>query len=163
LQLDESGALAPAAFRMRVDAELARAARYEQKVAIVVVAVPQLPLVKVEQGPEQAARLARTVVEMLRLSSRRFDCVGRLGPDRFAVLLPQADQAGALARLHRLRLTFERFPMGAHGQAKRSQQLGIRSASVSYPQDAQSPSELVEAAERAVATAIPQEGSGGML
>ena len=163
VQLDESGALKPAAFRERVDAELARAARYEQAVAIMAVATPQLPMVEMEHGRERADQLARTVVEMLRLGSRRFDCVGRLGPDRFAVLLPQADPEGARARLDRLRVAFERFPLGALEDILGSERLDILGATVAYPQDAKSPSELVEAAERAVDAAMPQEGSGGML
>ena len=161
--LDESGALSATAFRERVDSELARAARYELPVSIVAVAAPQLPVVEVEHGRERSDQLARTVVEMLRLGSRKFDCVGRLGPDRFAVLLPQTDGEGARSRLDRLRVAFERFPLGAHEDVLGSERLDIMGAAVGYPNDAQSPSELIEAADRAVDAAMPQEGSGGML
>jgi PleD family two-component response regulator len=160
--IDESGALATDAFRERVEAEVARAARFALPVSIVVLAAPLLPVVEQEHGREMAEQVARTVAEILRLGSRRFDAVGRLDTERFAVLLPHSDPPGARARLERLLTAFARFPVAAHEDLLGGG-LDIIGAAVSYPDDATTPDELVEAAQRALDAVLPQPEGGGML
>jgi diguanylate cyclase (GGDEF)-like protein len=161
--LDESGAYARVPFRERVAEEVTRAARFKLSVSLIMLAAPILPVIEIEQGHERASHVARTIAEMLRLGSRRFDVIGRQGSDRFAVLLPQCDAAGAASRLERIRLGLSRFPMGPLEDLLAGGALEIVGASASFPGDGTSAEALLEAAERALDAELPQPEGGGML
>src|SRR5579883_77524 len=87
-----SGVLDEAAFRARVDDEIARARRYGRELALLVLRVP-------------SAEAAIPLGELIGPRVRRWDALGALGDDRreLGVLLPETDRGGALGFLNRWR------------------------------------------------------------
>lgn len=141
----ESGALTGSAFVQRVEEELARATRHTLPFAVIAVGIVNFPAYEAGQGRARAAETARMVNELLRLGSRRYDVVGRADVDRFLLLLPMSNAAGAESRAARLREALAKFPFpGAHEVAG----FGFRVATSAFPGDGKDPATLIEAASR---------------
>ncbi len=153
LTLDaESGALTGAAFAARVEEELARATRHTLPFAVIAVGVVNLPTYEAAQGSARVAELARMINELLRLGSRRYDVVGRADVDRFLLLLPMSNAAGAESRAARLREALAKFPFpGVHEVAG----FGFRVAIAAFPDSGKDPATLIEAASRGLQANLP--------
>jgi response regulator RpfG family c-di-GMP phosphodiesterase len=141
----DSGALTSAAFVGRLDEEVARATRHTLPCAIIAVGVIGLPAYEASQGHARVAELARMVYELLKLGSRRYDVVGRADVDRFLLLLPMSNAAGAEARAGRLREALAKFPFpGAHEVAG----FGFRVGTSSFPASGKDAGALIAAASQ---------------
>src|SRR5262245_41101323 len=155
---DGTGAWNQRAFRERLTEELLRARRFAEPLSLLLLGVPLLPAIQLEQGRERADHLGRTVVEMLRLGSRCYDAIGRLDLDRFAVIMPRCDARGALARLARLRQVLARTPIGPLEDVVADGRLGMAAACVSFGGELRTAEALLEAAERALEIELPEVG-----
>ena len=119
-------------FRERAVEEIARAARNERTLAVVLLEPADL---LAEPTAEKRAAAART----LRATMRATDFVAQYDDDRFVILLPETDHRGtqvASKRLVEALNTFDDPP------------LRWRAALVSYPKDGSNPNELLEQAQR---------------
>ncbi len=119
-------------FRERTVEEIARAARGERTLAVVLLEPADL---LAEPTTQKRAAAART----LRAAMRATDFVAQYDDDRFVVLLPETDHHGtqvASKRLVQALSTFDDPP------------LRWRAALVSYPKDGSHPDELLEQAQR---------------
>jgi PleD family two-component response regulator len=143
----ESGALTGTAFAGRLDEELARATRHKLPCAVIAVGLAKLPEYETVHGHARVAELARMVFELLRLGSRRYDVVGRAEADRFLLLLPMCDSAGAESRAARLREALAKFPFPGTHQVEG---FGFRVATASFPESGQDPAGLIAAASASV-------------
>src|SRR6476620_5056868 len=83
-------------FRTELDTYVSFAARYGGLGAAMVIDIDGLKEVNDRLGHQAGDRLIRRVAEILRERVRATDIVARLSCDEFAVLMPQADTAGAL-------------------------------------------------------------------
>jgi len=94
----ETGALAGREFERTLDAEVRRAKRYNHPLAVVVLEA---------NGPNQAFGAARAfamkLAGSLRNTLREGDCVARVGPRRFALLLLECPRAEAMGVAERAR------------------------------------------------------------
>lgn len=119
-------------FRERTVVEIARAARNERTLAVVLLEPADL---LAEPTAQKRAAAART----LRAAMRVTDFIAQYDDDRFVVLLPETDHYGtqvASKRLVQALNTFDDPP------------LRWRAALVSYPKDGSHPDELLEQAQR---------------
>ncbi|HET8955224.1 MAG TPA: EAL domain-containing protein [Solirubrobacterales bacterium] len=83
-------------FRTELDTYVSFAARYGGLGAVMVIDIDGLKEVNDRLGHQAGDRMIRRVAEILRERVRATDIVARLSGDEFAVLMPQADTAGAL-------------------------------------------------------------------
>jgi diguanylate cyclase (GGDEF)-like protein len=139
----ESGALTGSAFAARLDEELARSTRHKQSCAVIAVGVVNLAAYEAANGHARCAETSRMVVELLHLGSRRYDVVGRVEADRFLMLLPMCNTAGAESRAGRLREALSKFPFpGAQGV----EGFGFRVCLSAFPEGGQDPATLIASA-----------------
>jgi diguanylate cyclase (GGDEF)-like protein len=83
-------------FRAELDQYVSFAARYGGRGAVMVIDIDGLKEVNDRAGHRAGDTLIRRVSEVMRERVRATDIVARLSGDEFAVLMPQADTAGAL-------------------------------------------------------------------
>jgi diguanylate cyclase (GGDEF)-like protein len=83
-------------FRAELDQYVSFSARYGGQGAVMVIDIDGLKEVNDKLGHQAGDRLIRRVADVLRERVRATDLVARLSGDEFAVLMPQADTAGAL-------------------------------------------------------------------
>ena len=83
-------------FRSELDQYVSFSARYGGQGAVMIVDIDGLKAVNDTLGHQAGDNLIRQVAETLRERVRATDIVARLSGDEFAVLMPQADTAGAL-------------------------------------------------------------------
>jgi diguanylate cyclase (GGDEF)-like protein len=99
-----TGTLNRRGFGERVEAELARADRSGEPVALVLVDLDGFKHVNDARGHAAGDALLRWVADTLRRGLRPSDAAGRLGGDEFALLLPGIDAVGAREVAERVRL-----------------------------------------------------------
>ena len=90
------------AFLRAAQRVLARAARRDEPVTLVLVDLDHFKRVNDEGGHDAGDALLESVSRAWRTALRRDDVLGRIGGDEFAVLLPGADEATARAVVRRM-------------------------------------------------------------
>jgi len=98
-----TGLLLPIPFARIVADEDARMQRYRRPATIVMVEVEGLDRLVERLGNAAIERLVPAVADSLRRNARDADQVARLGPGRFAVLLPETDDVQAINYIERVR------------------------------------------------------------
>jgi diguanylate cyclase (GGDEF)-like protein/PAS domain S-box-containing protein len=91
------------AWHMRLKHELMRAERSQTPLGIVLIDIDGFKAINDAHGHQEGDRLLRECARGWRRAIRVTDCLGRLGADDFALVLPDCDVAGArdvLDRLH---------------------------------------------------------------
>jgi diguanylate cyclase (GGDEF)-like protein/PAS domain S-box-containing protein len=91
------------AWHMRLKHELMRAERSQTPLGIVLIDIDGFKAINDSQGHQEGDRLLRECARGWRRAIRVTDCLGRLGGDDFALLLPDCDVEGAHDVLERLR------------------------------------------------------------
>jgi diguanylate cyclase (GGDEF)-like protein len=139
-------------FRASVQAELRRAKRYAQRVAVVLFDLDGFAEVNVRLGRVLGDRLLRETAILLHNKVRDIDVAARPGEDEMALVLPETDRNGAHLVAERFRreveLHFHRREAGG-----RPVGLTVSAGVASYPEDASTAEDLIEAAARALYTA----------
>ncbi len=95
------------AFHRLVADEDARIARYHRGATIVVFELDGLERLTERLGPDAADRIIPPMADTLRRLARGADHVARLGPGRFATLLPETDEISAINYVERVRRACE--------------------------------------------------------
>jgi diguanylate cyclase (GGDEF)-like protein len=98
-----TGLLLPVPFARVVADEDARIQRYRRPATIVMVEVEGLDRLVERLGETAIDRLIPAVADSIRRNAREADQVARLGPGRFAVLLPETDEVQAINYVERVR------------------------------------------------------------
>jgi diguanylate cyclase (GGDEF)-like protein len=98
------------AFQERLRAELARARRHDDPVAVALVDVDHFKAVNDAGGHALGDEALRAVAALLRRHLRTEDVLARVGGDEFAILLPAVTAAAAAAALERARRALEQAP-----------------------------------------------------
>ena len=89
-------------FTDQLNAELARASRYDWGITLVLVDVDRFQEINDVYGHIDGDRILHRVADLMRGMLRASDLAGRLGGDEFAVLLLHTDKHGGDRFLHRL-------------------------------------------------------------
>ena len=161
-----------------LSAELNRAARYQHCVGLLFLDVDHFKNFNDRNGHEAGNALLRQLGKMLRntndspstpYSGRRTDITSRYGGEEFIVILPETNKVGSAIRAERIRQMVEehRFD-GRPGQP--NHQITISIGVSTYPDDALTKSDLIQAADEAlymakkrgrnqVQLATPEDGS----
>ncbi|MFN8179559.1 MAG: sensor domain-containing diguanylate cyclase [bacterium] len=133
--------------RSALDRETARAQRFREEFAIIMLDVDHLKeyndIHGHLQGSEVLRRLARVVLGELRAT----DMLAKYGGDEFVIILPQTQREGARILAERIRagVAAHEFP-GAEAGIKITTSMGI----AQFPDDGGAARELLEAADRAL-------------
>ncbi|MEX2646782.1 MAG: GGDEF domain-containing protein [Gaiellaceae bacterium] len=90
------------AFSDELEAELARAKRYDHCLTLVVLDVDRFKEINDTRGHREGDAVLRRVADVLRETTRRSDLSGRMGGDEFAVALVETDAVQARAYVTRL-------------------------------------------------------------
>ena len=98
-----TGLLNRGSFITRLDAELARAARYGRAFTLAYVDLDNFKAVNDLEGHDAGDELLRRVADALRSSTRQTDVLGRLGGDEFAAVLPEITGGATGSVLENLR------------------------------------------------------------
>ena len=106
-----TGVLNRRGFRERLDAEVSRARRHGDEVALVLIDLDDFKSVNDRQGHAAGDALLCWVADRLHRDLRSEDLVARLGGDEFALVLPGNDAAVAVERV--TALLAERAPASA--------------------------------------------------
>ena len=98
-----TGLLNRGSFIARLDAELARAARYGRAFTFAYVDLDNFKAVNDLEGHDVGDELLRRIADALRSSTRQTDVLGRLGGDEFAAVLPEITDVATGSVLENLR------------------------------------------------------------
>lgn len=118
-------------FYKQLRLEVHRSMVYGYSLGVVIMRVNQ----RTALDAEGQSLVQSHIASLARRRMRSSDVVGQLGPDEFALYLPETDRRGALAARERLASTLEGLELAALGVAM-------------FPQDGGSAEELVEAARQ---------------
>lgn len=102
-----TGLLGQSAFMDLVVAEDARIRRYHRPGTIVVFEIDGLDRLTARLGQDAAERIVPALADTISRLARSADRVGRVGPGRFATLLPETDEVGAINYIERVRRACE--------------------------------------------------------
>ncbi len=126
--------------------EVKRAGRFKQDLSILMVDVDNLKGYNDRNGHLRGSFLLREIAQLFAAQVRSWDLVAKYGGDEFTVILPQTDRAGAAAAGERLRSAVEQhqFPLTDRGA------ITVSTGIAHYPEDGDSVTTLIEAADRAL-------------
>jgi diguanylate cyclase (GGDEF)-like protein len=134
-------------FHERLRAELTRASRTRDSVAVLMLDIDDFKRVNDVYGHGTGDQVLRDLADMLRGALRGSDVVCRLGGEEFGVIMPSCDAGDALNLGRRLTDALDSVELGPAGKVTIS--VGISQG----PQHAMNPRELVACSEAAMMTA----------
>ncbi len=129
-----------------LSAEISRALRFRQPLAVMCIDVDDFKRVNDTWGHQKGDEVLVWVAGFLRSQIRAHDIAGRVGGDEFVVVLPATEREGAEVLAERLRQTLDRM----RGRNDHPVGLSIGVAALDPSQQEQSPAELLKAADRAM-------------
>src|SRR2546421_118824 len=134
-------------FHERLRAELTRASRTRDSVAVLMLDIDDFKRVNDVYGHGTGDQVLRDLADLLRGALRGSDVVCRLGGEEFGVVMPSCDAGDALNLGRRLTDSLEQVDFGPAGKITIS--VGISQG----PEHAMNPRELVACSEAAMMTA----------
>jgi diguanylate cyclase (GGDEF)-like protein len=131
-------------FQARLDEQLAQAARYGKKLALILCDIDHFKSVNDTHGHPMGDVVLKGVARTLQKEARTTDVVARYGGEEFALVMPETDAAGAAVIAERIRERVKalRFDTGT-GPLKVTLSLGI----AALPDDARDKTALIERAD----------------
>jgi diguanylate cyclase (GGDEF)-like protein len=138
------------AFDQALDTELARAARYQHPLSLIILDLDSFKAYNDLHGHPAGDERLKSIAAILSENVRHPDIAARYGGEEFAVILPHTDKTGALVMAERLRIATasqspENIPSPGHPVAGFTISLGV----ASFPQDGKTEKELLLAADNA--------------
>src|SRR6188508_1268960 len=134
-------------FHERLRAELTRASRSRDAVAVLMLDIDDFKRVNDVHGHGSGDQVLTDLADLLRATLRGSDVVCRLGGEEFGVIMPSGDAGDALTLARRLTDALDDVEFGPAGKITIS--VGISQG----PEHAMNPRELVACAEAAMMTA----------
>lgn len=133
-------------FERQFPVELVRAQRHLGQVSLLMLDMDRFKQINDEFGHQAGDRALKEVSQVLRSSLRAYDVCARLAGDEFVILLGECDAAQA----ERRRLELQRAIDGVHFEPSpgRPTPLAISIGASTFPDDGQTPEELIEIADR---------------
>ena len=133
----------------RLDHEIKRAERNGSPLSVVLIDVDHFKLVNDSYGHQAGDRILREIASRLMIGRREIDTVARYGGEEFIIILPDTNLVGADHVAQRLREDIESTGFAVSSSSQLAQ-LTISLGVASVPRDAQSKSDLLEAADVAL-------------
>lgn len=147
-------------FFEQVDYEVARAKRYETPLSLVFFDLDRFKRVNDTYGHLDGSRLLAEVGAIVQKNIRKTDRAARYGGDEFVIILPQTEKAGARVLATKLLEALHDYPFVSNSgdRLKVTGSFGI----ASFPEDAVTASELINAADEAMYR-VKETGRDGVL
>jgi two-component system cell cycle response regulator len=128
----------------RLDEHLARAARYQKKLSLLLCDIDHFKSVNDTYGHPVGDEVLRGVARTLSREARQTDVVARYGGEEFAVVMPETDEGGALVIAERIREKIAQVVLETEqGPLRITMSLGI----ATFPEEGASKADLVERAD----------------
>ncbi len=129
-----------------IGVEFARARRYGRSLALVLLDIDHFKHINDDFGHEVGDNALQRIGRAVRHTFRSTDSACRFGGEEFAMIFPETgkDEAGRLAE--RLRVLIESLPPNAEVPRSLTASFGVST----FPEDADDPTELIRAADRAL-------------
>lgn len=143
-----TGLLNRRAFEEMLNFELDRSRRTGRPLSLIVAEMDGMGRLNAERGHADGDAALKQVAQHMLKWKRRIDSAGRLGGDKFGVLLPETDEHGAFLVAERLRRA------SRHSFGQESLPLTISFGVASYPDHGEQFGVLMGAATRAVDAAV---------
>lgn len=114
-------------FFERLDEELKRSGRHGRPLALAMIDLDHFKQINDRHGHWTGDRVLRRAAKLIRENCRAHDTAARYGGEEFALILPETDQAGALALAEKLRAAVEAggFEVGGGGRLTLTISLGL--------------------------------------
>jgi diguanylate cyclase (GGDEF)-like protein len=151
------------AFSDALQAEVARAVRYDGRLALVFFDIDRFEEVNDSLGHSEGDRVLRLVADAAAATLRASDVAGRLGGDEFGALLLETDRHGGERFLSRFRRALAQLRQSGDLPADFDVSAGV----AQYPDDATTPDRLLRVADqrqyaskRAKAVEVPRKVVG---
>jgi diguanylate cyclase (GGDEF)-like protein len=129
-----------------IDGELERTVRYEHTSALLFLDIDHFKALNDGCGHAAGDAALHELGRVAQSTLRTIDTVGRWGGEEFVAVLPEVDDAGAMASAERLRAAIAAHPFDAERDLHCTVSVGV----AIYPRDGRTRSELLEAADRAM-------------
>lgn len=128
--------------------EMKRSMRYHRALSVLMLDVDSFKTFNDTYGHPQGDQLLRGIADILRSNVRAVDHVGRYGGEEFLAILPETSKDDACRMAERIRTAVEElaFIVVDGHEIRRTVSVGV----ASYPEDALSPSDLVQRADDAL-------------
>jgi diguanylate cyclase (GGDEF)-like protein len=136
-------------FQQRLEEEVARAARFEHQVSLIMLDIDDFKDFNDSYGHPHGDRVLRAVSNIIRDNLREMDVAARYGGEEFVVVLPETDSEGARQVGDRIRECVADFPF-VGGEDLPPVHKTISVGVAAYPDDAGTHGSLIEAADKAM-------------
>ncbi len=137
-------------FQERLRSEFARARRYEEPLACVMLDIDHFKRVNDTFGHPAGDRVLARLVEILKEGTRGEDLVARYGGEEFVVLLPKTDAEHARVQAERVRQRVEEEPVDLGGGVAIPLTVSLGVAEFQPGGEVDSPDALIRAADGAL-------------
>jgi diguanylate cyclase (GGDEF)-like protein len=141
------------AFEEILQAEMARASRYNHPISLIILDLDSFKEYNDKWGHPAGDVRLREIADLLRANVREPDLAARYGGEEFAVILPNTGKGGALRLAERLCKSAEESSPNPNGNRGPVSGYTISLGVATYPEDATSIEELLLAADNAELTA----------
>jgi len=144
-----TGLLNNKTFKESLQQEFLRAKRFKKNFGIIMVDIDHFKKYNDTHGHPQGDYLIKKIADLIRDNLKDTDIVARYGGEEFAILLPETSKEEAIIIAERLRSLVEwvRFPKE---ETQPGGKITISCGVSSYPEDGETPEEVLNAADKAL-------------
>jgi diguanylate cyclase (GGDEF)-like protein len=143
-------------FDQTLESELARAARYDYPLTLLILDIDDFKACNDRWGHPAGDALLRTMARLIRSNIRSMDAAARYGGDEFAIILPNTSLADGLQLAERLRIALPIVGHRFNGQNIPPGDYTLSIGAASFPGSGRTAEELLVAADHAELTAKKQ-------
>jgi diguanylate cyclase (GGDEF)-like protein len=137
-------------FKEVLDQELAKCEAGERSLSLIMGDIDNFKEYNDSHGHQQGDVVLRSVADVLMMATRGADLVARYGGEEFVVILPETEMVGARAVGDNIRRRVEEENFPGEEESQPDGRLTITLGLASYPIDARSATDLIEAADKAL-------------
>ncbi len=134
-------------FQQRLDEELMRADRYEDKISLLILDVDHFKHFNDTYGHPEGDRVLKTVAKIIEKSIREIDIAARYGGEEFVVICPERSGSGALVPAERIRKAIEAYDFRINGVHV---PITVSVGAACYPENATTKAELIKKSDTAL-------------
>lgn len=138
-------------FEQRITDEINRATRYQHSFSIFMIDIDRFKQVNDTYGHQVGDRVLQNIAALLQKTIRNSDYIARYGGEEFIVILPETSTTKAKELAERLRIQISENHISIKDDKVLNLTISIGTAT--YPKNAQSWQDLVEAADQAMYSA----------
>ncbi|MHC4915595.1 MAG: GGDEF domain-containing protein [Planctomycetota bacterium] len=137
-------------FKEVLDQELEKCETEKRALSLLMADIDYFKNYNDTHGHQQGDQVLRTVADVVMRATRGADLVARYGGEEFVVILPDTEMEGARAVGENIRRLISEEPIPGEGESQPGGDLTITLGLASYPVDALSGTDLIEAADKAL-------------